>query len=390
MTYYHVKNCNIITSDGSNDKNELFFCTENGSSQIISENEIKEKPRVIDGDGRLLLPAFTDIGGNFFDPKKPARDTLQTASAALSAGGYRRIYTFSDAHDHNDARVKSIATMPKKLENIENNGIYYGFHDKNRNLMEIFSEMAEKNALYISAGIDECDLHGVYSSGVASKWMSVNGITLFDECAVLAQELLAAYETGCRIHIRSIASAEALNMIKEAKKAGTKVTCGVSPVHLALFDMDALYYAQMVKLLPPLRSKKDREALREGVFDGSIDCISSLHTPLTKKEKDLPPSSAPFGVSSIETVLPILITYMPELLTEKPQRISEVMSEKPSEIMGENFTLKIGSSADFVLVDPDTELVVTENTLMSKSVNTPFLGHTLMSSLRLYLDGYAM
>ncbi len=390
MTYYHVKNCNIISSDGSKGENELFFRAENGFSQIISESELEEKPRVIEGDGRLLLPAFTDIGGNFFDPKNQTRDTLQTASAALSAGGYRRLYAFSDIQDHNDLRVKSIPSIPEKLENIENNGIYYGFHDKNRDLMEIFSEMAEKNALYISAGMDESKIYGVYSSGIASKWMSVDGITLFDECAVLAQELLAAYETGCRIHIRAIASSEALNMVKETKKAGAKVTCGVSPVHLALFDMDALYYAQMVKVLPPLRSKKDREALREGVFDGSIDCISSLHTPLTKKEKDLPPSSAPFGISSIETVLPVLLTYMPELIKEKPQRISEVLSENPSKIVGENFTLKLGSSADFVLVDPDTELVVTENTMMSKSVNTPFLGHTLMSSLRLYLNGYTM
>jgi dihydroorotase len=161
-------------------------------------------------------------------------------------------------------------------------------------------------------------------------------------------------------------------------------------MHLAFIDMDVLYYAQMCKILPPLRKKKDREALREGLFDGSIDCISSLHTPLCKKEKELPSSDAPFGASSIETVLPVLLTYMPEILRERPERLPMVLSCAPSEIVNEPFDLKLGEKADFVLVDPTTELVVTENTLRSKSLNSPFLGQTLMSSLRLYLNGYPM
>ena len=383
MAYFHVTNCDIVNKDELGLKNELFFRVENGISRIISEDELTEQPRIIDGGGRLLFPAFTDIGGNFHDPKFPMRDSLQTASASLSAGGYRRLYTFSDRADQGDNRVKSIPPLPNDVQCIENGKAYYAYHDKNRDLMSIFGAFAEKNALYISAGIDENTVKGTYSCGMASKWMSTEGITLYEECSTLSSELLAAYESGCRLHIRAIASAEALKMITEAKKAGVKVTCGVSPTHLALSDMDALYYAQMAKLLPPLRAKKDREALREGIFDGSIDCISSLHTPFAKNEKDLPPKSAPFGLSSIETVLPVLLTYVPKLLKERPKRISELLSEAPSRIMNENFILKQGGAADFVLVDPNTELVVTENTLMSKSVNTPFLGHTLMSTLTL-------
>lgn len=390
MTYFQVKNCRIICSDDAlSNKNDLFFCVKNGISKIIPESEVKTEPKVILGNERLLLPAFTDIGGNFFDPDFKDRDSLQTASAALSSGGYRRIYTFSNRCFEDD-RVKNIAPIPQRLENIEKNGIYYGFHDKNRDLMTVFSALNEKNALYVSAGIDTQTIDGEYSSGMASKMMSTKGITLFEECSILAQELLAAYETGCRLHIRAVASKEALGMIKEAKKMGVKVTCGVSPIHLALVDIDVLYYARMCKILPPLRSKIDREALREGVFDGSIDCISSLHTPLSKKEKSQPSPSSPFGVASIETVLPVLLTYVPELITSGLHRLPSLLSEMPSRIINDCYSLKIGASADFVLVDPKTELVVSENTLRSKSVNTPFMGHTLMSSLRLYYNGYLM
>ena len=390
MTYFQVRNCRIICSDESlSNKNELFFGMENGVSEIIPESDVKSEPKVIEGNERLLLPAFTDIGGNFFDPDFKDRDSLQTASAALSSGGYRRIYTFSNRCFEDD-RVKNIAPIPQRLENIENNGIYYGFHDKNRDLMSVFSAIKEKNALYVSAGIDPETIEGMYSSGMASKMMSTKGITLFDECSILAQELLAAYETGCRLHIRAVASKEALGMIKEAKKMGVNVTCGASPIHLALVDLDVLYYAQMCKILPPLRSKSDREALREGIFDGSIDCISSLHTPLSKTEKLQPSLYSPFGAASIETVLPVLLTYVPELIKSGLDRLPRLLSETPSRIVNDDYSIKIGASADFVLVDPNTELVVSENTLRSKSVNSPFMGHTLMSSLRLYYNGYPM
>ena len=127
-------------------------------------------------------------------------------------------------------------------------------------------------------------------------------------------------------------------------------------------------------------------ALREGLFDGSIDTVSSLHTPLSKSEKT-GTGDALYGLSSIETTLPALITYLREL-EEKPRRIAEIMALRPSEIIGEGHSLREGQSADFVLVDPRNELVISSNTLKSKCSNTPFLGQTLLGcNLRLYLNG---
>ena len=172
-------------------------------------------------------------------------------------------------------------------------------------------------------------------------------------------------------------------MVKEVKRSGAPVSVGVSPFHLSMTENDVAFYGNGCKLLPPLRSRRDREALREGLFDGSIDCVSSLHTPRTRQEKD----RGAFGLCSFETVLPTLMTFVPELLKEAPQRLESVLSTFPSALIGESFALKEGERADFVLIDTESETVVTENTLKTKSLNTMLMGQTVISSLRLYLNG---
>lgn len=367
--------------DGS--EGELFYTVRGGVSRIISSDSVMEEPRVVNCGGRILLPAFTDIGCEFFNPEFPYRDTLRTASASASAGGYRRLLTLDPKGvKDNDERVVNAKPLPSVPEEITG-GIYFLRHGGHRALGELFSAAKETDSLIISAGIDEGAVRGSYAEGIASKMMGECGISRYEECGELSKELFAAYDSGCRIHVRAIASREALYMIKEAKASGVRVSVGVSPFHLAMTENDVAFYGSSCKLLPPLRSAKDREALREGIFDGSIDCISSLHAPRTKQEK----GRGDFGLCSIETVLPTLMTYMPELLRQAPSRLVEALSTFPSALIGDNFTLREGQRADFVLVDTESETVVTENTLRSKSSNTMLLGQTVHSSLRLYLNG---
>lgn len=377
-----VRLYNFRTASG--ESRELFYTASAGTSRIIDKADISDEPRVVNCGGRLLLPAFTDVGCEFFDPEFPQRDTLRTASASASAGGYRRLLTLDDrAVKDNDIRVKNALPLPTDPEKIEVGGIYFMKHGGACDLKELFSAAKRADALIISAGIDEKTVKGSYADGIASKMTGEGGISRYEECGELAKELFAAYESGCRFHVRAIASAEALQMIREAKASGASVTAGVSPFHLSMTENDVAFYGSACKLLPPLRSAKDREALREGLFDGSIDCVSSLHTPRTRQEKD----RGAFGLCSFETVLPALMTYMPELHREAPQRLEGVLSAFPSALIGEDFALKVGQSADFVLVDTESETVITENTLKTKSLNTMLMGQTVLSSLRLYLNG---
>ncbi len=375
---YRVKNCRICADDSLNTKNGFLFSVENGVSAIINEPPENAPITDIDGKGRLLIPAFTDIGCHFYDERYRSRDSMLTASAAASAGGYRRLVTLGE---NGDDRVLISASTPEAMGE---NGICYGYYGG-----DVFEELVKvksKNGLYISAGIAPSK-NGGFALGSASKMMGSAGFSRYDECGELAKLLFASYESGCRVHILGIGCKESLNMIKDAKKAGANVTVGVSPFHLAFTENDVAFYGTMCKLLPPLRSRDDREALREGLFDGSIDVISSLHTPLTSAEKS--PPEALYGLCSLETVLPALITYLPELLAS-PRRIAEITALSPSRIIGENYSLKEGAPADFILVDPLSELVISRNTLKSKSSNTPFLGQTLIGcNLKLYLNGQA-
>ena len=376
--FYKIKNCRIIADPSLNTKNGLLFSVENGVSRIVSEIPKSAETKTIDGKGALLLPAFTDIGARCYDSTKESRESTETALAAANAGGYRRIVSLGG-----DCFGSRVLTA-KSVSNGIAGGIYYGYYGDG-DIYETLCEIKKNDALYISAGINESE-NGGFSRGIASKMSGCAGFSRYDECGELAKLLFAAYESGARVHVTAIGCKEALEMIKFAKRSGVKVTAGVSPFHLALTENDVAFYGSNCKLLPPLRSQADREALREGLFDGSIDTVSSLHTPLSASEKNGAGGSR-YGLSSIETTLPVLVTYLQELL-EKPRRIAEIMAIRPSEIIGEAFSLREGERADFVLVDPSAELVISSNTLKSKCSNTPFLGQTLLGcNLKLFING---
>lgn len=372
---YRVKNC--IMYNGSRDG--LLFSVENGESRVISKAPVGSEVKEIDAKGALLLPAFTDIGAKCYDKWRESSEALETASAAATVGGYRKIVSLG-GDCFGDGRVITARQIADGVEN----GIYYGFYG-DENIYETLSGIKKNDALYISAGIKDTEKGG-FARGIASKMSGTVGFSRYDECGELAKLLFAAYETGARVHIMAIGCREALEMVRSAKKAGAPVTVGVSPFHLALTENDVAFYGANCKLLPPLRSSIDREALREGLLDGSIDTVSSLHTPLSPSEKT-GADGARYGLCSIETTLPVLMTYLPEL-ERNPRRIAEIMALTPSEIIGESFSLSEGENADFVLVDPQSELVISRNTLKSKCFNTPFLGQTLLGcNLKLYLNG---
>lgn len=376
---YRVKNARIYADPSLNTKNGLLFSVENGVSKVISEIPSGAEVETIDAKGVLLFPAFTDIGAKCYDKRRESSESVETASAAASVGGYRRIVTFG-GDCFGDGRVISA----KNVSDGAADGIVYGFSG-DANIYETLCKIKKNNGLYISAGIRETE-NGGFARGIASKMSGTVGFSRYDECGELSKLLFAAYESGARVHITAIGCREALEMVKSAKRAGAKVTVGVSPFHLALTENDVAFYGANCKLLPPLRSSVDREALREGLFDGSIDTVSSLHTPLSQSEKT-GVNGARYGLCSIETALPVLMTYLPEL-EENPRRIGEIMALKPSEIIGEGYSLREGQSADFVLADPRSELVISSNTMKSKCLNTPFLGQTLLGcNLRLYLNG---
>lgn len=388
-----IRHCRFLPGDGKGIGNGdiRIDIAEDGGILAIGTATTIDDAVVIDAEGCYLMPAFTDIGYTAPDTGFPGRDTALTAAAAATAGGYRRLLALPLAGPSKDPRICTARSLTDPETVALQKAQIYTESKASFDLAfrrEVFLACAKSGSLYVSSGVEPSLCVGAVSAGLAARFSGVKGIPFSAETIAVARDLLLAEETGCRLHLLAVASETSVTMIREAKKRGVRVTCGVSPFHLSMTDEDIAFYGAMSKLLPPLRTRRDREALREALFDGTIDCVSSLHTPLTKAEKNLPLAEAAFGLTSIETTLSVLLTYLPELLRESPQRMAEVMAITPAALLAEDCRLMVGNPADFVLVCPSTELVVSENTLKSKSVNTPFLGQTLTGRVNaLYLGG---
>ena len=203
--------------------------------------------------------------------------------------------------------------------------------------------------------------------------------------------------TGCALHICHISTAKGLEMVKAAKAEGLPVTCEVTPHHLFLCDEDIDdTYNTNLKMNPPLRKASDAAALREGILDGSIDCIVTDHAPHAKHEKDCEWEIAFFGTIGLETSLPLMLTNMVSTGKMSWDRLVEVMAVNPRNLLRcKPVKIEAGSQADLTLIDPDKEIEVTEDYFVGKSKNSAFLGYklkgaatdVLMAGKRTLIDG---
>lgn len=388
-----IRRCRFLSGDGRDFplSDIRMVLSEEGTILSIEPSLNDSNATVIDAGGDYLMPAFTDIGYCPPSPRYPQRDSAETAFAAATAGGYRRLVAFPHDGVPDDPRVVTVCPLIDPRAAAEGKSALYADAPGETSLAfrrEAFLACAKSDSVYLSSALDLSLCGGAVSEGMAARLSGTKGIPVSAETAALARDLILAEETGCRLHVPAIASASALAMIRQAKKQGVRVTCGVSPFHLVMTEEDIAFYGVMCKLLPPLRTCRDREALREALFDGTVDTVSSLHTPLTKAEKGMSLAKASYGLAGIEITLSVLLTYLPVLAQECPWRLAELLAVNPAAIVGEDCRLSVGNAADFVLVNPHTELVVSANTLKSKSVNTPFLGQTLTGRVTaLYLRG---
>ena len=214
--------------------------------------------------------------------------------------------------------------------------------------------------------------------GVSSARMGLRGIPASAESVIVARDLLLAEETGGKLHLAHISSAESVELIRRAKARGIDVTAEVNPHHLIFCDEEIKITDTVLKVNPPLGSQADREALIEGLRDGTIDMIATDHAPHTQAEKARPFAEAPFGIAGLETALSAVWQYLVKPGKLSLDRVIEAWSVSPADRFGlAGGTLKPGTPADIVLFDPDFSEVIDPAKLASKARNTPFLGKTM-------------
>jgi dihydroorotase len=193
----------------------------------------------------------------------------------------------------------------------------------------------------------------------------------------LANIILMTRETGARVHLCRISSAEGVTMIRAARQQGLPITCDVSANHIHLSEMDIGFFNSNCHLIPPLRALGDRDALRAGLLDGTIDAICSDHAPVDEDHKLLPFAEAEAGATGMELLLPLALKWGAEKRVPLARVLAKITAE-PARILGvEAGCLSLGATADLCIFDPEQYWKVEAAALKSQGKNTPFLGMEL-------------
>jgi len=365
--------------------------------------------RVLDATGLVVCPGFVDLHVHLRDPGQEDKETIATGTRAAARGGFTSVCCMANTDPVNDNRsvtdyildrakregmvnVFPIGAVTKGLKGEELAEIGElreagcvaisddGKPVMNAGLMRRALEYASMFDLPVVAHCEDLNLsgRGVIHEGAVSAGLGLPGIPWASEAVMVARDLLLAELTGARLHIAHVSLAQSVRMIREAKARGVKVTCEVTPHHLALTDEAVQDFDPNTKMTPPLRPLADVTALYEGLRDGTIDAIATDHAPHAAHEKEQEFDLAPFGVVGLETALGVILTTLvkPGILSLK--EALEKLTVTPARIMGlPKGTLRVGADADITIFDPGREWMVDVSRFESKGRNSPFHGWVL-------------
>lgn len=365
-----------------------------------------EDAEIIDAKGLLVSPGFVDLHVHLREPGGEKKETIATGTLAAARGGFTTIAAMPNTRPVPDS-VETLQNLNKRIAEtgavrvlpyasitirelgkeltdfaaLKEEGAFAFTDDgvgvQSADMMLQAMQLASSVNMPIVAHCEENTLihKGSVHEGDFSKKHGLNGIPSVCESVHIARDVLLAEATNCHYHVCHISTKESVRVVRDAKRAGIRVTAEVTPHHLLLCDEDIPGLDTNYKMNPPLRGKADREALIEGLLDGTIDFIATDHAPHTSEEKAEGMALAPFGIVGLETAFPLLYTNLVEkgILTEK--QLVDFLTVKPAQAFDLPYgKLEVGAVADLVLVDLDNQEKIDPNTFLSKGRNTPFGG----------------
>ena len=381
---------------------------------------VAEGAEVIDLAGKTVVPAFADIHVHFREPGFTAKETIRTGSMAAARGGYTAVCAMPNLDPVPDSletlaveqaaidRDAVISVLPycsitkgrKGLELVDFKALKQhciAFSDdgsgvQDEAMMRRAMEAAAREDVIIAAHCeDNTLLHGGYiHDGRYCAQHGHKGICSESEWGQIARDLALCEETGCHYHVCHISTKESVELIRRAKARGVNVTCETAPHYLVLCE-DDLQEDGRFKMNPPLRSAEDREALIEGLLDGTIDAIATDHAPHTAEEKSRGLAGSAMGIVGLETSFPVLYTTLVRTGRMDLERLIEAMSTSPRRIFRIGGALEPGMPADLAILDLDNEFTIDSNTFLSKGRSTPFDGWKVRGKVLMTLkDGKAV
>ncbi len=355
---------------------------------------IFEKP------GTVVSPGWVDPFVHFCDPGMENRETLVTGAAAAQKGGFTTVFNIPNTHpitdnksqvtytkqqsNHLPINVYPIGALSKKIEGKDlaemidmfNNGAVAfsdGLHPVQSTLLFLKALQYVKafDGLVIQMPIDKSlGSLGLMNEGVLSTQLGLPGIPAIAEELIISRDIELLKYTQSKLHITGVSTAKGITMIAAAKKDGLNISCSVTPYHLFFTEEDLKEYNTLLKVFPPLRTKKDQEALLKAVEDGTVDCISSHHLPQDWDAKTIEFENAKAGIASIETCFSAVLEKLPKLTEEK---IASLFSNNARQIFNLPTTSLIeGARAELTLFSLTENTTMSKSDSASKSANSPF------------------
>ena len=372
-----------------------------GKIQSIGTGTMPDIP-VFDATGLVVAPGFFDIHVHLREPGTEEAETISTGGSAAAAGGFTAVaampntkppndnpsithYIVSEARRSSPARVFPIGAITKeqKGETLAEIGEMFeagivGISDDGKPVMDsqLFRHALEYAKMFDMPVIQHCeDLNlskgGVMHEGVYSTRLGLKGIPAAAEETIISRDLILAQMTGSKYHVAHLSTRQAVQMVREAKALGLRVTAEVTPHHFTLTDAAVADYDTNAKMNPPLRSADDVAAVVGGISDGTIDAIASDHAPHHVNLKMLEFDRAPFGITGLETAVALALTKLQLSVV----RLIELFSLNPQKIMKvQPWGLFEGSNADLTLLDLNRTWIFDVNRSRSRSRNSPFHG----------------
>jgi dihydroorotase len=377
-----------------------------------------EADKTIDASGLCVAPGFVDLSARLREPGYEHKATLDSEMAAAVAGGVTTLACPPDtdpildepglvemlrfrARNLNRAHVHPLGALTVGLKGAvitEMVGLTeagcIGFTQADVPIVDTqvllralqyastygYTVWLRPQDAYLAKG-------GVAASGAVASRLGLSGVSVAAETIALHTIFELVRSTGARVHLSHLSSAAGVALVREAKAEGLVVTCDVSANHIHLIDVDIGYFDSQFRLDPPLRGQRDREAIRAGLADGTIDAICSDHTPVDDDEKLLPFAEATPGATGLELLLSLTVKWADEARLSLAQALRRITAEPAKVLQLPVGRIEAGAVADICVFDRNAYWRVEPRALKSQGHNTPFLGYELPARVRATLVG---
>ena len=396
---------------------------ENGKVAKIAKDIPTDDADVYDVTGKLVTPGLIDLHVHFREPGQEAKEDFESGSKAAVAGGFTTVATMPNTNPVVDSAAL-VRSLKKRAEDVARCHVeIIGAVTKGQQGKELaeLGDMVQAGAVAFSDdghfdstakvllnaydylhAFDKVIINheeetslvedGVMNEGHRSAMLGMKGRPTVAEDIAVARDVMLAEYAGARVHVAHMSSARAVDIVRQAKKRGVRVTAEVTPQHLTMTDDCVNLYDSSTKINPPLRTQADCDALLAGLKDGTIDAIVTDHSPHAQEEKDREYMFAPSGFPGLETALGVMLTDLYHAGKLDLKTIISKMTWEPAKVFKlDAGTLNVGSAADITVIDPDKEWVVDAKNFYTKGSHSPFIGRKFKGkAVMTFVDGKMM